>query len=78
MTRATLGHTGRDLVAGRATCAIYLAAIVAFASRVAAPMLSDFAMPLLEAAAAAWILGFGGFALWYGPMLVLPRKRSSA
>ena len=73
MTRATLGHTGRDLVAGGATCAIYLAAGVAMLTRVAAPALPDASTPLLHLAAAAWILGFGLFAVWYGQMLVRPR-----
>jgi uncharacterized protein involved in response to NO len=73
MTRATLGHTGRDLVAGGATCAIYLAAGVAMLTRVAAPALPDASTPLLHLAAAAWILGFGLFAVWYGQMLLRPR-----
>jgi len=73
MTRATLGHTGRDLVAGGATCAIYLAAGVALLTRVAAPALPDASTPLLHLAAAAWIVGFGLYAVWYGQMLVRPR-----
>jgi uncharacterized protein involved in response to NO len=73
MTRATLGHTGRDLVAGGATCAIYLAAGVAMLTRVAAPAFPDASTPLLHLAAVAWILGFGLFAVWYGRMLVRPR-----
>jgi uncharacterized protein involved in response to NO len=73
MTRATLGHTGRDLVAGGVTCAIYLAAGIAMLTRVAAPALPDVSTPLLHLAAAAWILGFGLFSVWYGQMLVRTR-----
>lgn len=73
MTRATLGHTGRDLAAGAATRAIYLAAAVALVTRVAASVFPGASTPLLHLAAVAWILGFGGFALWYGRMLVRPR-----
>lgn len=73
MTRATLGHTGRDLAAGAATCAIYAAALIAVAARVAAPILGDAHTPLLHVAALAWLVVFGGFAAWYGPMLVRPR-----
>jgi uncharacterized protein involved in response to NO len=73
MTRATLGHTGRELVAGGATWAIYLAAGVAMLTRVAAPALPEASTPLLHLAAAAWILGFSLFAVWYGQMLVRAR-----
>lgn len=76
MTRASLGHTGRELAAGGMTCAIYLAAAAALLTRVAAPVFPDLSTSLLHLAAAAWILGFGGFALWYGAMLV--RRRVDA
>jgi uncharacterized protein involved in response to NO len=35
--------------------------------------LPDASTPLLHLAAAAWILGFGLFAVWYGQMLVRTR-----
>lgn len=65
MTRATRGHTGRDLVADKWTVAIYLCL---FGSVIARLMGGQFP-PLLSAAGLLWMAAFGGFALIYGPML---------
>ena len=73
MTRATLGHTGRDLVAGLPTQAIYAAILVAVAARLAVPLAPAATMGLLTLAGAGWIAGFAGFALVFGPMLLSPR-----
>jgi uncharacterized protein involved in response to NO len=73
MTRATLGHTGRDLAAGVVTTAIYASALVALVARVSAPVFADAYEPLLHLAALAWFVVFGGFVVCYGPMLVRPR-----
>jgi uncharacterized protein involved in response to NO len=73
MTRATLGHTGHALAASRGTQIVYLAVIVAMLARVAAGLWPEAMVPLLHAAAAAWVAGFAGFAVIYGPMLVGPR-----
>lgn len=72
MTRATLGHTGRALVATRGTSLIYALAAVATASRVAAVIWPI--APLFLIATAAWIGAFGGFVAIYGPLLVRSRK----
>ena len=67
MIRASLGHTGRALVAGRALtmafCSVALAAVV----RVAVPH-----GPGLWLAAALWTAGFGLFILHFAPVLTLP------
>lgn len=73
MTRATRGHTGRDLVADWPTQLIYALVSLAAATRVAAAFAPDLSMPLLMASAGFWIGAFGLFVLDYGPMLVLPR-----
>lgn len=70
MTRATLGHTGRELAASKATQLVYLAVIAAMSGRIAMEFLPSFALPLLCAAAIAWIAAFAGFVVIYGPMLV--------
>jgi len=70
MTRATLGHTGRALIASRMTQAIYFAVLLATLSRVAATMEAGHSLPLLAAAAALWGAAFLGFGVAYGPMLV--------
>ena len=74
MTRATLGHTGRALSAGGPTVGIYLAALVAVLTRLAAALLPAHAMPFLDLAGLAWIGCFAGYVVVYGPMLVGPRK----
>ncbi|MGE5566127.1 MAG: NnrS family protein [Parcubacteria group bacterium] len=74
MTRATLGHTGRDRIADRATLLIYLAVILGAAIRVAAPFAGAWTSTLLIVSATLWSLAFTGFALRYGPMLATPRR----
>lgn len=77
MTRATLGHTGRDLHAGPATLCIYLALIGSVATRLAAGALPDLVMTLYGVSALLWIVAFGGFAVVYGPMLLTSKPLST-
>ena len=70
MSRATLGHTGRQLTASAATQAIYLAIIVAALSRVCAVIEPTHSEPLLHVAAFAWAAAFFRFAIAFGPLLV--------
>lgn len=74
MTRATLGHTGRALTAGRGTVAIYAAVICAVLARIGAGAWPDAAGALHSLSGASWIAAFGGFAALYGPMLLRPRQ----
>ncbi len=74
MTRATRGHTGRDLSADRVTSLIYMLVTLAAITRVAAAFGATWAMPLLIASACFWIAAFVVFALLYGPMLLLPQS----
>jgi uncharacterized protein involved in response to NO len=70
MTRATRGHTGRELSADRVTSAIYLLVNLAAVMRVTAAFWS---MPLLVGSACLWIAAFVGFVLCYSPMLLLAK-----
>lgn len=73
MTRATLGHTGRELKANPATCLLYLLVTLGAALRVAAPLgLFDY-MGGIELAGLAWAGAFLIFLITYGPMLLGPR-----
>lgn len=72
MTRASLGHTGRPLVASRKVSAIYVFAIIAATARVAAGIAPSVPW-LLEIAGLAWIAAFGGFVVVYAPLLVAQR-----
>ena len=73
MTRATLGHTGRDLVAGPATTAIFVAISAAAILRVAAHGLPGDYLVWIALAGLSWLLAFGLFLVIYGPMLLGPR-----
>ena len=77
MTRASLGHTGQALRAGPGTVAIYLALFLAVALRVLASLTPAFAMTAYALAGLFWIVGFGGFALVYGPLLLRARPAKS-
>jgi len=73
MTRATLGHTGRDLHAGVGTTTIYLLVTVGAALRVAAPWLPFDYLLLIQLSGALWAGAFLLFLAIYGPMLLGPR-----
>ncbi|HEX8308063.1 MAG TPA: NnrS family protein [Allosphingosinicella sp.] len=78
MTRATLGHTGRDLKAGRATVALYGLATFGAGLRVAAP-LGAIDYPLaMKLSASAWAGALLLFLFVYGPMLFQPRTGEAA
>lgn len=75
MTRATLGHTGQPLTAGKGTAAIYLALLTAVLSRLAAAVWVDQAPTLYTLAGIAWIGGYAGYAALYGPLLMRQRAK---
>jgi uncharacterized protein involved in response to NO len=79
MTRATRGHTARDLTASASTMAIYGAMIAAALLRIGASLVPEAYGIMLDAAGVAWIAAFGMFLFEYGPMLLGPRReRGSA
>ena len=73
MSRASLGHTGRALVASPALQAVYAAALTAVLARIGAVLLADPGGLLLAVAALAWAAAFLGFAVIYAPILCLAR-----
>jgi len=75
MIRATLGHTGRELKASGATCAVFAAIISAAIFRVAAAMAPSTPI-LLYMSAALWAAGFTGYAVLFGGMLAKPRLQA--
>lgn len=74
MTRATLGHTGRTIVAGPLSILCYVLILAAAILRVLLPV---FPAEIYQAgvilSGAAWIGAFSLFLLAYGPMLLRPR-----
>lgn len=73
MTRATLGHTGRALVAGPRTTAIYAMITLAALLRLMAPLLGSHYVLALSLSAVTWCGAFGGFVLFYFRPLTRPR-----
>ena len=72
MVRATLGHTGRALRAGKAGCFVFAAILIAAVVRIAAALGVPGDWPI-HLAACAWAAAFLGFAVLYGPMIMRPR-----
>jgi uncharacterized protein involved in response to NO len=70
MTRATLGHSGRALVADRATTLAYVLVSLAALLRLGAPLGGEAFLALTLAAGAAWSSAFLLFASAYGRLLV--------
>lgn len=73
MTRASLGHTGRPLVASRGTTTIYVLATLAAILRLLAPLGGTHYIFALSLAGAAWSAAFGLFVVLYARPLMLPR-----
>lgn len=73
MTRASRGHTGRPLTAGRMEVLIYALVNAAALTRVVGGLSPTLYQPLLIASAALWSAAFLAFAVGYAPMLLSPR-----
>lgn len=73
MTRASLGHTGRQISADGWTVLIYSCATAGALLRLGAGFVPDFHLPLLAAGGLVWSLAFLLFATRYGPMLARPK-----
>jgi len=75
MTRATLGHTGRDLKASGGTAAIYIGVVLAALLRILAAFYPGRDM-LIHASAGLWAAAFLGYAALYGGMLISPKLKA--
>ena len=75
MTRATLGHSGQVLTAGRGTQAIYALMILSVLARLAAGVMPGQAGALHMLAGAGWLGAFGLFAVIYGGLHLRPLAR---
>ncbi|TGY90147.1 hypothetical protein E5163_03200 [Marinicauda algicola] len=75
MTRASLGHTGRERKADLWTGAIYALVVLGALIRVAAPIgLGQAQFAALGVSAALWSGAFALFVVRYGPILAAPRR----
>lgn len=73
MTRASLGHTGRAIVADRPIVAMYVMASTGAALRVAAPFADAAYVLVLGCGGALWSGAFLLFAIRFAPVLFLRR-----
>ena len=74
MTRATLGHTGHELIATVQTQLIYAAVFIAAIARICAALEPRWSELELHVAAFAWAAAFLGFGIVFSPMLWGLRK----
>ncbi len=74
MVRATRGHTGRELVAGRGGIAIFAAVLLAALTRIVAAV-GFPEISLIHLSGTLWSAAFLGFALLHGKALVTRRAR---
>jgi uncharacterized protein involved in response to NO len=74
MTRASLGHTGRALVASKITVASYTALILCALVRPLAEILPEISPTLYAASGLLWITAFGLYCLEYAPILARKRR----
>lgn len=72
MTRASLGHTGREIKANGPTLAIFALINAAALVRVAAPLSPGDYLNMLALSGIFWSAAFGLFVLSYGPILLRP------
>ena len=73
MSRVSLGHTGRHIVASRTTRLAFVCVLAAGVMRSAAPCLPRAYLPLVSASGILWALAFVTFLIEFAPMLLAPR-----
>ncbi len=74
MTRASLGHSGRELTASPGTIGIFIAAGIGALTRIAAGFNVDPDL-MLKIGALGWVLAFAGFCVFYGPLLAARKRK---
>jgi len=71
MTRASRGHCGQSLNAGKREIAIFAMVLIGLAARMLSPYAGGVTVQALELAALAWALAYLGFAAGYARMLLI-------
>ncbi len=72
MTRASLGHTGRELTATPGTTVIFILITIAAILRVGASFLIDQSLSTIWISGIAWTAAYGLFAVLYFPVFTQP------
>jgi uncharacterized protein involved in response to NO len=78
MTRATRGHTGRELTASRLTCVGYGSLFACAVVRPMTAFVPDRFEIIYGLAGVLWLVSFSAFLIEYGPMLVARRRTAGA
>jgi uncharacterized protein involved in response to NO len=73
MSRASLGHTGRPLVASAAVQVVYALVVASALARICAAIHPEWSLGLLHLAGFAWAAAFLGFAVAYWKVFTGPR-----
>ena len=76
MTRASLGHTGRELTATPGTTAIFILITIAAILRVGASFLNDQSLSAIWISGIAWTAAYGLFTVLYFPVFTQPRVQA--
>jgi len=77
MTRASLGHTGRELTATPGTTVIFILITIAAILRVGAPFLNDQSLSMTWISGITWTAAYGLFTVLYFPVFTQPRVQAS-
>jgi uncharacterized protein involved in response to NO len=75
MTRATRGHTGRELTSSWTTNASYVAIVGCALLRPLTAAVPEHSGWLYSVAGLLWLSAFALYLAEYGPMLVMKRRR---
>lgn len=78
MMRATMGHTGRALIAGRALVVAFALVLIAMVLRVMAERVAIGALDGIDLAAGAWTAAFAIVTRRLGPWLLQPKRGQKA
>ena len=76
MTRASLGHTGRELTATPGTTVIFILITIAAILRVGAPFLNDQSLSMTWISGITWTAAYGLFTVLYFPVFTQPRLQA--
>lgn len=74
MTRASLGHTGRKIIASKLTILVYICINISVITRLLASLYYTYNTGFLYISAVAWMLAFGLFIIQYAPYFFTARK----
>jgi len=77
MTRASLGHTGRELTATPGTTVIFILITIAAILRVGTPFLNDQSLSMTWISGITWTAAYGLFTVLYFPVFTQPRVQAS-